>query len=204
MNDLFSSNPWGNQGSDTPRASRAPTPAPSSPGGSIYTDGTNPNPPSLATNDSPTESLFPVTQPQSWTFNGIPYDSLDAAAAAAAEGEGIAAHVRDWVLQCFKLYAQRDNSQIYNLLGAKVTEHRVLARHEIQAVDTRIRDLDERLSHQELLAHKAHKRGCPNTSTAFSAYVMSANSSSIVVSGYLTPISQLEPGRHCWFAFCGS
>ena len=149
MSDFFPANPWGHQGSDTPRPSRAPTPAASSPGGSIYTEGTNPHPPSLATYESPTESLAPAHRPKEWIYQGVPYDSLNAAAAAAAENDGIAPVVRDWVLECFKLYAQRDSADVYNVLAAKVTEHRILARHEIQAVDNRIREVDERLVHLE-------------------------------------------------------
>ena len=148
IENIFGNNPWGiTGGSDTPRATVPPTPI-ESVDGSIYGDVPGNSPPATSFN-SPTESLHAATQSNEWTFNGMTFDSLDAAAAFAAEQSNIPAYIRDWVLVCFATYAQRDHAATFNMLGHKITEHRALAREETKVYARKIFDLDERLSRME-------------------------------------------------------
>jgi len=114
----------------TPRASRQPTPQSSRAA-------------------SPTPSLLPEYVPETWTYNGVAYRTLEDAIKASAEPFEIDEGVITWIIQVINSFTRRDVSNVYNKLGDKIYEHRNTLSAEIEATRN---DVEELMALREQLA----------------------------------------------------
>lgn len=75
-------------------------------------------------NPSPTPSLKPVYVSPVWTWDGTDYPTLEEAVTASAATYNIAQGVIQWINVVMKSFVERDVTQVYNVLGDKIYEHR--------------------------------------------------------------------------------